>query len=162
MDFTSRLQSTPQGKKWQNTIRKEQKRNVWYLVWFREPIFLDLFSCESRHRARIGRRLVERIFDVFRSPKKTLDNNDLNQVMRPAVLVKTRIWLGAQSHMFKKTWSRSLVFKDFRAHNTAEPFTGATRDQPSQTNFICSWPHRNSVVINLSLISYLVISVKRV
>ena len=27
--------------------------------------------------------------------RKTLDNNDLNQVVRPAVLVKARIWLGA-------------------------------------------------------------------
>ena len=43
----------------------------------------------------------------------TLDNNDLNQVVRPAVLVKTRIWLRAQSRMLKKTWSRSLLLKDF-------------------------------------------------
>ena len=33
---------------------------------------------------------------------KTLDNNDLNQVVRLPVLVKTRIWLGAQSRMLKK------------------------------------------------------------
>ena len=40
--------------------------------------------------------------------RKTLDNNDLNQVMRPAVLVKTRIWLGVQSRMLKKTWGPFL------------------------------------------------------
>ena len=59
--------------------------------------------------------------------------------MRPAVLVKTRIWLGAQSRMLKKkTRSRSFLFKDFRAHNTAEPVTGPTQDQRSQTNFTFS------------------------
>ena len=82
--------------------------------------------------------LLKEYFTYSGAHRKTLDNNDLNQVMRPAVLVKTRIWGGVQSRMLKKTWSRSFLFNDFRAHNTAEPGTGATRDQRSQTNFICS------------------------
>ena len=82
--------------------------------------------------------LLKEYFTYSGAHRKTLDNNDLNQVMRPAVLVKTRIWLGVQSRILKKTWSRSFLFKDFRDHNTAEPVTGAIRDQRSQTNFICS------------------------
>ena len=62
-------QCLPQGKKCQNTDRTvtEKKRNVWYLVWFRGSIFLDVLSCESGGRERVGRRLVERILYVFRS-----------------------------------------------------------------------------------------------
>ena len=85
--------------------------------------------------------LLKEYFTYSGAHRKALDNNDLSQVMRPAVLVKTRIWAGGggvQSRMLKKTWSRSFLFKDFRAHNTAEPVTGATRDKRSQINFICS------------------------
>ena len=125
-------------------------------MWFWGPIFLDLLSCESGGRARVGRRLNE----IQEPHGKTLDNNDLKQFVHPAVLVKTRIWLGAHSRMLKKTWSRSFLLKDFRAHNTAEQITGPTRDQRYQINFICSWRHCNSVEINRSLIGYMVISVQ--
>ena len=39
--------------------------------------------------------------------------NDLNQVGRPAVLVKTRVWVGCSVSRAHKTWSRSFLFKDF-------------------------------------------------
>ena len=41
-----------------------------------------------------------------------LGNNDLNQVWRPAVLVKTRVWMGCSVSSAHKTWSRSLLFED--------------------------------------------------
>ena len=44
--------------------------------------------------------------------RKTLDNNDLNQVGRPAVLVKTRVWVGCSVSLAHKTWSRSFLSKD--------------------------------------------------
>ena len=69
---------------------------------------------------------------------KTLDNNDLNQVVRLPVLVKTRIWLGAQSRMLKKNLVSLILIEGFRAHNMAEPVTGPTRHQRYQINFICS------------------------
>ena len=55
--------------------------------------------------------------------RKTLDNNDLNQVLSPAVLVKTtRIWLGAQSCLLKKkTWSRSTNTDRFAQFVTYMP-----------------------------------------
>ena len=45
---------------------------------------------------------------------------------------------GLVSHAKKKTWSRSFLLKDFRAHNMAEPVTGPARHQRYQINFICS------------------------
>ena len=56
--------------------------------------------------------------------RKTLDNNDLNQVLSPAVLVKTTgIWLGAQSCLLKKkkTWSRSTNTDRFAQFVTYMP-----------------------------------------
>ena len=44
---------------------------------------------------------------------KTLDNNDLNQVGHPAVLVKTRVWVGCSVSRAHKTWTQQFIFKDF-------------------------------------------------
>ena len=54
------------------------------LSFLSEPLrnFVDICMCNQR-----GLR-------VWTSMCKTLDNNDLNQVGHPAVLVKTRVWVG--------------------------------------------------------------------
>jgi len=46
-------------------------------------------------------------------PWKTLDNNDLNQVGCPTVLLKTRVWVGCLVLRAHKTWSQSVLIKDF-------------------------------------------------
>ena len=50
---------------------------------------------------------------VWTSMRKTLDNDDLNRVGRPAVLVKTRVWAGCLVSRAHKTWSRSFLLQDF-------------------------------------------------
>ena len=72
-----------------DTGRKSDRSPLWHCLTLRQ-----LFQM-------LG--LLKEYFTYSGAHRKTLDNNDLNQVMRPAVLVKTRIWLGVQSRMLKKT-----------------------------------------------------------
>ena len=52
---------------------------------------------------------------------KTLDNNDLNQVGHPAVLVKTRVWVGCSVLRAPKTCSRPFLLKVFSRSLQASP-----------------------------------------
>ena len=50
---------------------------------------------------------------VWTSIRKTLDNNDLNRVGRPAVLVKTRVWVGCLVSRSHKTWGAYHLTENF-------------------------------------------------
>ena len=76
------------------------------------------------------RQLFQMLGTFSGTHRKTLDNNDLNQVMRPAVLVKTRIWLGVQSRMLKKTWSRSRIFEPITRQNRSRERHGTNVLKP--------------------------------
>ena len=99
-------------------IRLSSKTALYFL-----PSFLDTSFCERESHYILHHHLLLlwhlRICSNTEGPssswphqgrfvRKTLDNNHLNRLCRPAVLVKTRVWVGYSVSRAHKTWSRSF------------------------------------------------------
>ena len=59
------------------------------------------------------RLLLQRLVGSLRETRKTLDNNDLNQVVASSGFSENKGLTGVLSLRAHKTWCRSFLFKDF-------------------------------------------------
>ena len=62
---------------------------------------------------------------------RPLKTTTSTRLWRPAVLVKTRVWVGCSVSRAHKTWSRSFLLKDFLLHR-AGPRTAIYDIQPQK------------------------------
>ena len=99
------------------------------------------------------RLLLQRLVGSLRETRKTLDNNDLNQVVASSGFSENKGLTGVLSLRAHKTWCRSFLFKDFPGDTSVSyyrPFFPLVpRNNPRRLCQFPFWRMANGVKLQL-------------